>query len=124
MYGEIDFESYSIAIITMNSAFVKLKEDEFDSQGCRLLNESFEDLNTIYQNVLTNIKNENFDYGEYDHFLMNVNTLFPRYVKNVEEYNFNIINNRVKAILNDLINLLKSFIKLSEDYFKKRGIIQ
>ena len=50
---------------------------------------------------------------------MTVLTAFPRYIKNIENYNLKVINNELKLLLNDLMKLFEGFVKIANDYFKK-----
>ena len=123
MNYEIDLELYTFTLIKMNSAFSKFDNDEFDNEGIELLKESIEDLNKLYQNTLIDLSLREINYGEYDHLLLTVFTAFPRYVKDIENYSLTVTNDELKLLLNDLAKLLDSFVKIAEDYFKKRGII-
>ena len=120
---EIDLELYTITIVSMNSAFSKLEADEFDDGAIMLLNESLENFEKIYQSTLIDLSMSEINYGEYDYFLLNVYSAFPGYIESIEIYNQTVINNELKAILNELKNLFASFIKIAEDYFKKRGVL-
>ncbi|WP_405290669.1 hypothetical protein [Methanobrevibacter sp.] len=120
---EIDLELYTFTIVNMNSSFERLEQDEFDAKVIELLNRSIENLKKIYQTTLIGISLTEINYGEYDYFLFTVFTSFPRYIKNIKEYNLSVINNKLKLLLIELIELLESFVKISEDYFKKRGVI-
>jgi hypothetical protein len=120
---EIDLELYTFTIVNMNSSFEKLEQDDFDAEGIELLNESIENLKKLYQTTLISLSLTEINYGEYDYFLFTVFTSFPRYIKNIEEYNLTVINNKLKLLLIELIELLENFVKISEDYFKKRGAI-
>lgn len=83
---EIDLELYTITIVTMNSAFAKLKQNEFDDDAIGLLNESLENFNELYQSALINLSLAEINYGEYNYFLQNVFMAFPKYVENIENY--------------------------------------
>ena len=120
---EVDLELYTITIVSMNSSFAKLEKDEFNAEGIILLNESIGNFKELYQNTLIGISLREINYGEYDNFLFTVVTSFPRHVENIENYNQTVINNELKLLLSELMQLLEKFIKISEDYFKKRGVI-
>ena len=120
---EIDLELYTLTIVNMNSAFAKLEIDEFNAEGIRLLNESIGNFKELYQNTLIGLSLREINYGEYDYFLFGVFTSFPRHVENIESYNQTVINTELKLLLSELMQLLDKFIKISKDYFKKRGII-
>lgn len=122
MNYEIDLELYTLSIININSAFSKLEYDEFDIEGIKLLKKSIEDFNKLYQNTLIDMSLREINYGEYDYFLMTVFTTFPKYVENIENYNLRI-NNELKLLLKEIVELLNNFVKISEDYLKKRGVI-
>ena len=109
---EIDLELYTLTIVTMNSAFAKLEQDEFDDDAIRLLNESLENFNELYQSCLIDLSLAEINYGEYDYFLQNVFMAFPKYVESIESYNQTVINNQLKVLLNELINQLNDFLNL------------
>ncbi len=119
---EIDLELYTIFIIQLNSTFEKLETDEYDLDANSLLKESIDNFREIYQSTLIDLSLTEINYGEYDSFFINVKSSFPRYIANIKEYIIILENEELKSNLNELLEILEDFIKISDIYFKKRGI--
>lgn len=119
---EIDLELYTISIIQLNSTFEKLETDEYDLDANSLLKESIDNFREIYQSTLIDLSLTEINYGEYDSFFINVKSSFPRYIANIKEYIIILENEELKSNLNELLEILEDFIKISDIYFKKRGI--
>lgn len=118
---EIDLELYTLSLIQMNSAFEKLESDEFDNEGNALLRESMDNFRSVYQTALIDLSLSEINYGEYDHFFMNVKPTFPRYVKSIKGYMETLENKDLKSDLNELLDIFDKLIKIADIYFKKRG---
>ena len=64
MYGEIDLESYTISIIRLNTAFQKLENSDSIQEIKALLEESLDDLEKLYMEIVDDLNNDAKDIRE------------------------------------------------------------
>ena len=107
MYGEIDLESYTISIIRLNTAFQKL-EDNADVLEIRsLFEESYEDLQKIYLDIVDDLNQDEVNLNEYYLFFANGKQAFPQYIDALKSINNDELESSVKSLLNVFENLNK-----------------
>ena len=107
MYGEIDLESYTISIIRLNTAFQKL-EDNADVLEIRsLFEESYEDLQKIYLDIVDDLNQDEVNLNEYYLFFANGKQAFPQYIEALKSINNDELESSVKSLLNVFENLNK-----------------
>ncbi|PWB88133.1 hypothetical protein MBBTH_02770 [Methanobrevibacter thaueri] len=107
MYGEIDLESYTISIIRLNTAFQKL-EDNADVLEIRsLFEESYEDLQKIYLDIVDDLNQDEVNLNEYYLFFANGKQAFPQYIDALKSIDNDELESSVKSLLNVFENLNK-----------------
>ena len=107
MYGEIDLESYTISIIRLNTAFQKL-EDNADVLEIRsLFEESYEDLQKLYLDIVDDLNQDEVNLNEYYLFFANGKQAFPQYIDALKSIDNDELESSVKSLLNVFENLNK-----------------
>ena len=81
MDGEIDLESYTISIIRINTALSKLESNENINEIKELFCESFEDLDKLYRDIVSDLNQEEVNINEYYLFFQNGKQVFPQYIE-------------------------------------------
>lgn len=109
MYGEIDLESYTISLIRINTALSKLEDDDNISQVRGLFNESFNDLDKLYRDIVDDLNQEEVNLNEYHLFFQNGRQTFPDYI----EVLGNIDNEELEECLDNLINVFGNLNKIA-----------
>lgn len=105
MNGEIDLELYTISLIRLNTAFQKLDGDT--SQALSLMNESAEDLENFYEDVINDLNQEEVNFTEYYPFFENGKQTFPQYISILGEIENVELNETVLKLINIFSNLNK-----------------
>ena len=119
MYGEIDLESYTISIIRINSALSKLESGDDISEVKDLFNDSFNDLNKLYKDIVDDLNQEEVNFNEYHLFFQNGKQTFPQYI----EVLGNIDNPELEKCLYDLVNVFNNLNKIA-DGFNQNELIE
>ena len=119
MYGEIDLESYTISIIRINSALSKLESGDDISEVKDLFNDSFNDLNKLYKDIVDDLNQEEVNLNEYHLFFQNGKQTFPQYI----EVLGNIDNPELEECLCDLVNVFNNLNKIA-DGFNQNELIE
>ncbi len=119
MYGEIDLESYTISIIRINSALSKLESGDDISEVKDLFNDSFNDLNKLYKDIVDDLNQEEVNLNEYHLFFQNGKQTFPQYI----EVLGNIDNPELEECLYDLVNVFNNLNKIA-DGFNQNELIE
>ena len=119
MYGEIDLESYTISIIRINSALSKLESVDDISEVKDLFNDSFNDLNKLYKDIVDDLNQEEVNLNEYHLFFQNGKQTFPQYI----EVLGNIDNPELEECLYDLVNVFNNLNKIA-DGFNQNELIE
>ena len=119
MYGEIDLESYTISIIRINSALSKLESGDDISEVKDLFNDSFNDLNKLYKDIVDDLNQEEVNLNEYHLFFQNGKQTFPQYI----EVLGNIDNPALEECLYDLVNVFNNLNKIA-DGFNQNELIE
>ena len=112
MYGEIDLESYTISIIRINSALSKLESDEDISEIKELFDDSFNDLDKLYKDIVDDLNQEEVNLNEYYLFFQNGRQTFPQYI----EVLGNIDNSELEDCLDNLVNVFRNLNKIAEGF--------
>lgn len=121
MDGEIDLELYTISIIRLNSIFQKIEDKKIVTDIISDINDCFNDLNQIYEDILNDLSKEEININEYDPFFENGMVMFPEYAKSIDETIGKIDDKNLKVALNSLSGLFVKLIKVGNEYFEKRG---
>ena len=112
MYGEIDSESYTISLIRINTALSKLEDDGDISEVKDLFNDSFNDLDKLYRDIVDDLNQEEVNLNEYHLFFQNGRQTFPQYI----EVLGNIDNPELEDCLYDLINVFNNLNKIANGF--------
>ena len=112
MYGEIDLESYTISLIRINTALSKLEDDGDISEVKDLFNDSFNDLDKLYRDIVDDLNQEEVNLNEYHLFFQNGRQTFPQYI----EFLGNIDNPELEDCLYDLINVFNNLNKITNGF--------
>ena len=107
MNGELDLELYTLSIIRLNTAFQKLN----DNEAIELLNQSADDLQTLYEDILNDLNQEEVNFGEYYPFFENGKQTFPQYI----EVLGSIENENLAEPIDKLINIFKIYGNLDSE---------
>ena len=112
MYGEIDLESYTISIIRLNTAFQKL-EDNADVLEIRsLFEESYEDLQKLYLDIVDDLNHDEVNLNEYYLFFANGKQAFPQYIDALKS----IDNEELESSVNSLLNVFENLNKIAKEF--------
>lgn len=112
MYGEIDLESYTISIIRLNTAFQKL-EDNADVLEIRsLFEESYEDLQKLYLDIVDDLNQDEVNLNEYYLFFANGKQAFPQYIDALKS----IDNEELESSVNSLLNVFENLNKIAKEF--------
>ena len=112
MYGEIDLESYTISIIRLNTAFQKL-EDNADVLEIRsLFEESYEDLQKLYLDIVDDLNQDEVNLNEYYLFFANGKQTFPQYIEALQS----IGNEELESSVNSLLNVFENLNKIAKEF--------
>jgi len=119
MDGEIDLELYTISIIRLNSAFEKLENNESIEDIKNIFDESFNDLNKLYQDIVEDLNQDEVNLNEYYLFFQNGKQVFPQFIKALG----NIENDELNESINSLLNVFNNLNKIA-DAFPKSEMIE
>ena len=112
MYGEIDLESCTISLMRINTALSKLEDDGDISEVKDLFNDSFNDLDKLYRDIVDDLNQEEVNLNEYHLFFQNGRQTFPQYI----EVLGNIDNPELEDCLYDLINVFNNLNKIANGF--------
>lgn len=124
MDGEIDLELYTISLIRLNSIFQKIEDEKIVTDIISDINDCFNDLNQLYEDILNDLSQAEININEYDPFFENGMVMFPEYTKGIDEIIEKIDDENLKAALNTLSDLFVKLIKVGNEYFEKRGALK
>ena len=112
MYGEIDLESYTISIIRLNTAFQKLEDnaDVLEIKG--LLEESHDELQRLYLDIVDDLNQDEISLNEYYLFFANGKQAFPQYIEALKSIN----NEELKTSVNSLLNVFENLNKIAKEF--------
>ena len=105
--GELDLELYTISIIRLNTAFSKLEDSE--DEAIELFNESANDLQALYEDILNDLDQDEVNFGEYYLFFENGKQTFPEYISALGA----IENKNLTEPMNKLINIFNNLNKIA-----------
>lgn len=112
MYGEIDLESYTISIIRLNTAFQKLENSDSIQEIKALLEESLDDLEKLYREIVDDLNNDEVNINEYYMFFQNGKQTFPQYIEALES----IENTDLNEVVNSLLNVFTNLNKIADGF--------
>ena len=111
MYGEIDLESYTLSIIRLNTAFENLKNSKID-EAKSLLEESCDDLEKIYADIVDDLNRDEVNLNEYYLFFQNGKQTFPQYI----EVLGSIETEELQDVVNSLLNIFSNLNKIADGF--------
>lgn len=107
MYGEIDLEAYTISIIRLNSAFQKLETNENVEEIREMFEESFNDLQKLYTEIVDDLNHNEVNLNEYYLFFQNGKQTFPQYIEILGSIEKDTLQEEVINLINVFRNLNK-----------------
>lgn len=117
MNGEIDLELYTISIIRLNTAFEKLDSSDSDEVK-EMLEESLKDLQTLYNDIVEDLNQDEVNLNEYYLFFQNGKQIFPNYIEMLE----NIENESLNDVISELKNVFENLNKIADAFPKDNAI--
>lgn len=112
MYGEIDLESYTISIIRLNNAFQKLEDNDDVLEIKNLFEESYNDLQKLYLDIVDDLNQDEVNLNEYYLFFANGKQTFPQYIEVLK----GIDNNELESAVNSLLNVFENLNKIAGEF--------
>lgn len=112
MDGEIDLETYTISIVRLNTAFEKLQSNENIGEIKSMFEESFNDLNRVYKEIVDDLNLDEVNLNEYYLFFQNGIQIFPQYIEALGE----IESEELDEVINDLINVFNNLNKIADAF--------
>ena len=119
MDGEIDLETYTISIIRLNSAFEKLENDEPIDGIRKMLEDSYNDLNKLYHDIVNDLNQDEVNLNEYYMFFENGKQAFPQFIDALGS----IENSELDESVNALLRIFNNLNKIA-DAFPKNGMME
>lgn len=107
MDGEIDLETYTLSIIRLNSAFKKLENDESTDSIRNMLEDSYNDLNKLYHDIVNDLNQDEVNLNEYYMFFENGKQAFPQFIDALGSIENSELDESVNALLKVFNNLNK-----------------
>ena len=112
MYGEIDLESYTLSIIRLNTAFQKLEDKDDVLEIKNLFEESYEDLQKLYLDIVDDLNQDEVNLNEYYLFFANGKQTFPQYIEVLK----GIDNDELESAVNSLLNVFENLNKIAGEF--------
>ena len=112
MYGEIDLESYTISIIRLNTAFQKLEDKDDVLEIKNLFEESYNDLQKLYLDIVDDLNQDEVNLNEYYLFFANGKQTFPQYIEVLK----GIDNDELESAVNSLLNVFENLNKIAGEF--------
>ena len=112
MYGEIDLESYTLSIIRLNTAFQKLEDKDDVLEIKNLFEESYNDLQKIYLDIVDDLNQDEVNLNEYYLFFANGKQTFPQYIEALKSIN----NEELESSVNSLLNVFENLNKIAKEF--------
>ena len=110
MYGEIDLETYTLAILRLNNALEKLETSPDEVKG--MFEESLNDLERIYHDTVDDLNQDEVNVNEYYLFFQNGKQTFPQYIDVLGR----IDNEELVDVVNGLLNVFNNLNKIAEGF--------
>jgi len=107
MDGEIDLETYTISIIRLNTAFKKLEDNEPINEIKEMFNESYNDLNGLYKEIVEDLNQDEVNINEYYLFFSNGKQIFPQYIELLGKIDENELESEITSMITVFSNLNK-----------------
>ena len=118
MDGEIDLELYTLSIIRLNSAFEKLDNKEPIEDIKKMFDESFNDLNNLYQDIVDDLNQDEVNLNEYYLFFQNGRQIFPQFIDVLGS----IENSELDESIGSLLNVFNNLNKIAEAFPKNEMV--
>ena len=112
MYGEIDLESYTISIIRLNTTFQKLEDNDDVLEIKNLFEESYNDLQKLYLDIVDDLNQDEVNLNEYYLFFANGKQTFPQYIEVLKR----IDNEELESAVNSLLNVFENLNKIAKEF--------
>ena len=112
MYGEIDLESYTISLIRLNNAFQKLEDNDDVLEIKNLFEESYNDLQKLYLDIVDDLNQDEVNLNEYYLFFANGKQTFPQYIEVLKS----IDNEELESAVNSLLNVFENLNKIAKEF--------
>ena len=112
MDGEIDLETYTISIIRLNTAFKKLEDNEPINEIKEMFNESYNDLNGLYKEIVEDLNQDEVNINEYYLFFSNGKQIFPQYIEHLGK----IDETELESEITSLIRVFSNLNKIAEPF--------
>ena len=112
MYGEIDLESYTISLIRLNNAFQKLEDNDDVLEIKNLFEESYNDLQKLYLDIVDDLNQDEVNLNEYYLFFANGKQTFPQYIEVLKR----IDNEELESAVNSLLNVFENLNKIAKEF--------
>ena len=112
MYGEIDLESYTISIIRLNTTFQKLEDNDDVLEIKNLFEESYNDLQKLYLDIVDDLNQDEVNLNEYYLFFANGKQTFPQYIEVLKS----IDNEELESAVNSLLNVFENLNKIAKEF--------
>lgn len=112
MYGEIDLESYTLSIIRLNTAFQKLEDKDDVLEIKNLFEESYNDLQKLYLDIVDDLNQDEVNLNEYYLFFANGKQTFPQYIEVLK----GIDNDELESAVNSLLNVFENLNKIAGEF--------
>ena len=110
MYGEIDLETYTLAILRLNNALEKLETSPDEVKG--MFEESLNDLERIYHDTVDDLNRDEVNVNEYYLFFQHGKQTFPQYIDVLGR----IDNEELVDVVNGLLNVFNNLNKIAEGF--------
>ena len=112
MYGEIDLESYTISLIRLNNTFQKLEDNDDVLEIKNLFEESYNDLQKLYEDIIDDLNQDEVNLNEYYLFFANGKQTFPQYIEILKS----IDNEELESAVNSLLNVFENLNKIAKEF--------
>lgn len=119
MDGILDLELYTISMISLNNAFEII--DDNPQKAMEIFKDSTDNLQEFYDDVITDLQNDEMQFNEYNSFFRNGKSAFPQYIKLFEKEFEKNNNDDLKSLIRIFTNLNKiaeAFDNEKEDYYE------
>ncbi len=112
MYGEIDLETYTLSIVRLNSVFQKLETSDSTDDVKEMLEESLNDLEQIYRDIVDDLNRDEVNLNEYYLFFQNGRRTFPQYIEALKS----IEAEELREVAGSLANVFLNLSKIAEGF--------
>lgn len=118
MNGEIDLELYTISIIRLNNALEKLETSQDIDDTKEMFKESCRDFKELYEDIISDLNEEEIQFNDYYLFFENGKQVFPQYIDALK----NIENEELEKYIDSLINVFSNLNKIAKAFPSQQDI--